>query len=98
MIKRDNRRARIRKIIRGTKDFPRLVVFKSNKYFYAQLIDDVKGQTLASVDKMTDVVEAGKKLVEKSKIKKAVFDRAGYRYHGNVKKFVDAVREAGMTI
>lgn len=73
-------------------------MFKSNRYFYAQLIDDDKGQTMASVNKMTDVVEAGKKLAEKAKVKTVVFDRAGYKYHGNVKKFADAVREGGIAI
>lgn len=95
---RDKRRAKIRKTIKGTSKRPRLVVFKSNRYFYAQLIDDDKGQTIASVNKMTDVVEAGKKLAEKVKVKNVVFDRAGYKYHGNVKKFADAVREGGIAI
>lgn len=96
MNKRDQRRAKIRKTIRGTADCPRLVVFKSNRFFYAQLIDDDKRQTLVSVNKMTDPVEAGKKLAEQIKVKEIVFDRAGYRYHGNVKKFADAVRESGI--
>lgn len=98
MTKREQRRARIRKLIRGTKDRPRLVVFKSNRYFYAQLIDDEQGKTIASVNKMSDPMEAGKKLAEKSKIKTAVFDRAGYKYHGKIKKFAEAVREGGLTI
>ncbi len=96
MINRDQRRARIRKMIRGTTERPRLVVFKSNRFFYAQLIDDSKGKTLVSVNKMTDAEEAGKKIAELSKVKEIVFDRAGYRYHGNVKKFADAVRASGI--
>ena len=96
MNKRTQRRAKIRKTIRGTASCPRLVVFKSNKFFYAQLIDDDKRQTLVSVNKMTDPIEAGKKLAEQTKVKEIVFDRAGYRYHGNVKKFADAVRESGI--
>ncbi len=78
---------------------PRLVVFRSNKYFYAQAIDDVKGHTLASINKMVDVVTAGKKIAEdllKEKISAVVFDRAGYKYHGKIKKFADSAREAGL--
>ncbi len=96
MNKRTQRRAVIKKKIRGTAERPRLVVFKSNRFFYAQLIDDVQGTTLASVNKMTDPSEAGTKLAEKAKVKDVVFDRAGYQYHGNVKKFADAAREAGL--
>ncbi|MEK7565441.1 MAG: 50S ribosomal protein L18 [Patescibacteria group bacterium] len=98
---RDNRRAKIRKTIKGTSAKPRLVVFRSNRYFYAQLIDDVKSHTLAAVSKVTDAVEAGKKLAEialKLKISQAVFDRAGYKYHGNIKKLADAAREGGLKI
>lgn len=98
-MKRDIRRAKIRKTIRGTAGVPRLVVFRSNKYFYGQLIDDAKGQTLASVDKIGSAEEAGKKLAEKatkSKIAAVVFDRAGYKYHGNIKKLAEAARTAGL--
>lgn len=98
-MQRDNRRAKIRKTIRGTGVCPRLVVFRSNKFIYAQLIDDVKGETVASVDKLSDPVEAGKKLTEKAsklKITTVVFDRAGYKYHGNIKKLADAARESGL--
>lgn len=86
-------------IIKGSSIRPRLVVFRSNKYFHAQLVDDVKGNTLVSVNKSTDAKEAGKQLAQKAlgvKIKEIVFDRAGYRYHGNVKKFADAARENGL--
>ncbi|MCL4397810.1 50S ribosomal protein L18 [Patescibacteria group bacterium] len=99
MNKRDNRRARIKKTIRGTKETPRLVVFRSNRYIYGQLINDATGQTLVSVDKITDAAVAGKELAEKAsklKVKNVVFDRAGYKYHGNVKKFAEAAREAGL--
>ena len=67
----------------------RLVVFRSNRYIYGQIIDDVKGVTLVAVNKMTDPVAAGKELAEKAKkakITTVFFDRAGYKYHGNVKK------------
>lgn len=101
MNTRDQRRAKIRKTIKGNADRPRLVVFRSNRFFYAQIIDDVAGKTLASVNRMTDEVEAGKELASKAlsaKIKAVVFDRAGYRYHGRVKKFAEAVIEAGLKI
>lgn len=96
---RENRRARIRKIIRGTEKCPRLVVFRSNKYVSAQLIDDSKGHTLVSVNKATDSVIVGQEIAEKAmklKVEKIVFDRAGYRYHGNIKKLADAAREKGL--
>jgi len=76
---------------------PKLVVFRSNKYFYAQLIGGDK--TLAAVDRATDPVTAGSEIAEKGlklKIKEVVFDRRGYRYHGNIKKLADAAREKGL--
>jgi large subunit ribosomal protein L18 len=99
MTKRDNRRKQTKKTIRGTEKRPRLVVFRSNKYFYAQLINDTKGETMVSVDKFKKIEEAGKSLVDlakKKKISEIVFDRAGYQYHGNIKKFADTVREGGL--
>lgn len=98
-MNRDNRRAKIRKTIRGTAGVPRLVVFRSNRYFYAQLVDDSKGQTIVSVDKISNPAEAGRTLAQKaakSKVSKIVFDRAGYQYHGNIQKLADAAREAGL--
>jgi len=83
----------------GTESRPRLVVFRSNRYFYGQLIDDSKGQTIASVDKAADPEAAGKAIADlaiKKKIKSVIFDRAGYKYHGLVKKFADAARSAGL--
>lgn len=99
MNKRDQRRQAIKHTIKGTDKRPRLVVFRSNKYFHAQLIDDVKGNTLVSVNKSEEVEVAGKEMAQKAldaKIKEIVFDRAGYRYHGKVKKFADAVRSGGL--
>ena len=99
MNNRNQRRAKIKKTIRGTNDRPRLVVFRSNRFLYAQLIDDVKGHTLAAVNKKTDPQAAGKELAAlatKAKLKELVFDRAGYKYHGNVKKFAESVREGGV--
>ncbi|MEK7127477.1 MAG: 50S ribosomal protein L18 [Patescibacteria group bacterium] len=77
----------------------RLAVFRSNKYLYCQAIDDVKGVTVASVNKSTDPVKAGQEIAKKLlelKIKKVVFDRATYRYHGNIKKLAEAARTAGL--
>lgn len=98
-MNREQRRAKIRKTIKGTKEKPRLVVFRSNKFIYGQLIDDEKSHTMASVDKMKDAAKAGKELAEKGlkiKVSQAVFDRAGYKYHGSIKKLADAAREAGL--
>lgn len=75
----------------------KLVVFRSNKYFYAQLIDG--GKTLASVNKMTDAVKVGEEIAVKAlelKIKDVIFDRNGFRYHGNIKKLADAARTGGL--
>lgn len=106
------KRARLHKKIRtrvsGTAERPRLAVFRSNRYMYAQLIDDVRGVTLASAsdisltDKITKVERAktvGKKLAEeakKNKITTVVFDRGGFSYRGRVQALADAAREAGL--
>ncbi|MEA4115180.1 50S ribosomal protein L18 [Mycoplasma sp. 744] len=96
---------RERQHIFGTSNKPRLNVFKSHQNFYAQLIDDTTGKTLASVSTLEKGVykgnvssakEAGKKMAELINnlgIKELVFDRAGYIYHGRVKAFAEAVRE-----
>ena len=93
--------------------YPRLVVFKSNKHIYLQLIDDIKNVTIlssSSKDKSfnskdckskIDLSKAGfdiAKKMDNSKIKKAVFDRNGYLYHGRVKALADAVREKGINL
>lgn len=108
------RRARIktsiRNKVRGTSERPRLTVFRSNTEIYAQLIDDEKGHTLASVGSLKDkgahnapgmeqAKIVGRMIGEKAKaagIAKAVFDRNGYLYHGRVKALADAAREAGL--
>jgi large subunit ribosomal protein L18 len=114
-LTRTQRRARIRKRIRktvsGTASQPRLSVFRSNKEIYAQLIDDVSGQTLcaaSSRDKSVNskkgtkseiAVLVGKALGEKALkagIEKVAFDRGGYLYHGRVKSLADGAREAGL--
>ena len=95
---RDRRRKRIRSKISGTADKPRLAVFKSNAFLYAQVIDDDKGATLASA-KGKDAVTVGEaiaKSAEGKKIKHVVFDRGGYIYQGKVKALADAARKAGL--
>ena len=107
------KRARLHKKIRsrvsGTAERPRLAVFRSNRYMYAQLIDDVRGVTLASAsdialtDKITKVERAktvGKKLAEdakKNKITTVVFDRGGFSYRGRVAALANGAREGGLT-
>ena len=98
----------VRKKISGTNDRPRLSVFRSNTGIYAQIIDDIKGVTLAAASsvelgKKTVNIEnsksVGKKLAEKavaSGIQSIVFDRNGYLYHGNIKAFAEGAREGGL--
>jgi large subunit ribosomal protein L18 len=98
----------IRKKISGTSARPRLSIFKSNTGIYAQIIDDIKGVTLASAStvelgKKTVNIEnsknVGKKIAEKavaSGVQEIVFDRNGYLYHGNIKAFADGAREGGL--
>jgi large subunit ribosomal protein L18 len=106
--RRNKIRARIRSRVSGTAQKPRLSVFRSNKFIYAQLIDDVTGITLVSTSSrgLTDQVAraessvlVGKALAEKaiaSGIVEVVFDRGGYLYHGRVKALADGAREAGL--
>ncbi len=110
--KNRERRARIkmgvRKKISGTNERPRLSVFRSNTGIFAQIIDDVKGVTIASAStvelgKKTVNLEnsknVGKKLAEKavaSGVQAIVFDRNGYLYHGNIKAFAEGAREGGL--
>jgi len=128
--KRHRRHRRVRARIKGTKDVPRLCVFRSSNHVYAQLIDDDKKQTLAVAKdseiksakrkmqsakikikegeekkeinlsgKIALAYEVGKLIAQKAKdkkIEKAVFDRAGYKYHGRVKALADGAREAGL--
>ena len=109
-VRRQRRKKRIRKVIFGTPERPRLTVFRSLKHIYAQLIDDTAGKTLvaaSSVDKGSrtnggNVAAAktiGKLVAERAKekgIKQVVFDRGGYPYHGRVKALADAARAAGL--
>ena len=101
------RKARIRAKIFGTVETPRLTVFKSNKHFYAQVINDTEGKTLASIDGNKLGLKANredaKKIAEafaaeltSKNITTVVFDRNGYLYHGVVASFADALRESGI--
>ena len=105
------RHKRVRKNISGTKEMPRLNVFRSNNGIYAQVIDDVTGTTLVSSSSRSlklsngGNIEAaklvGKDIAEqckKAKISKVVFDRGGYLYHGRISALADAAREAGLEI
>ncbi len=110
-LKRNKIKKRIRKIVFGTKDQPRLTVFRSNKEIYAQIIDDSSSNTIASASskdkdlklKTSNKTEVskivgdsiGKKAI-KAGIKKVSFDRNGYLYHGRVKSLADGAREAGL--
>lgn len=88
----------IRKRLTGIKDRPRLSVFRSSKYIYAQIIDDSVGKTLASANGKK-AYEVGKKLAEKAlklKIKKVIFDRGGFLYHGRVAELAKGAREGGL--
>lgn len=110
---RKKRQFRIRKKVSGTAERPRLNVFKSNRYFYAQIIDDTTGNTLVAASSLEKELkgvcqarcnaETAKKVGEliaerakKNGLTSVVFDRGGYIYHGKVKAFADAAREAGL--
>jgi large subunit ribosomal protein L18 len=107
--KRLRRRRRVRAKVRGTAERPRLSVFRSNRGIQAQLIDDVKGHTVAAVNwlegdlkslaRMEQAKKAGELLAERAKsagVETCVFDRGGYRYHGKVKALADGAREGGL--
>jgi large subunit ribosomal protein L18 len=106
--KKQTRHKRITAKTIGTKEIPRLCVFRSNKHIYAQLIDDEKGKVLMSAKdkdltkkiKKTEIAsEVGKLIAKKAlekKIEKIVFDRAGYKYHGRVKSLADGARQGGL--
>ena len=108
---RDRRKVRVRKRIFGTAVRPRLSVFRSAKHIYVQIIDDVAGATLAAastlgkaavgtdgkkVDHAKGVGALIAKLCVEKKIKRVVFDRNGFRYHGRVRAVAEAAREGGL--
>ena len=106
---RQRRHKRVRRVVSGTPDCPRLNVFRSNKQIYAQIIDDTTGKTLAASSSVVlklengGNVEAAKKVgadiankCKELKIESVRFDRGGYVYHGRVQALADAAREAGL--
>lgn len=103
----DRRHKRVRAKISGTAERPRLSIFKSHKYAYAQVIDDDKGETLASfdsrkakgktpADRAKEVGRGIAKAALLAKIKKVVFDRSGYLYAGKIKLVAEGAREGGL--
>lgn len=108
--KRRRIRHRIRRKIRGTADRPRLSIFRSNRFIYAQLIDDLAGHTLCAADsreagiseegtKTEQAAKVGKLLADRAReanLEQVIFDRGGYRYHGRVKALAEGAREGGL--
>ena len=103
------RHARVRRVVSGTPESPRLNVFRSNKQIYAQIIDDTTGKTLLSSSSLVLKLENGGNIEAAQKVgediaKKCLaaniesvrFDRGGYVYHGRVQALADAAREAGL--
>lgn len=110
-VSRRRRHLRIRKMVAGTKEMPRVSVFRSLKHIYAQCIDDLEGDTIVSASSLEKPVmeakgtfkerakEVGKILGARAKekgIKAVVFDRSGYKYHGRIAALADGLREAGL--
>ncbi len=106
--KKERRQRRIRAKVSGTSEKPRLSVFKSNKFLYAQIIDDEIGKTLISAstkeikqgDEANKPKSLGELIAKKAKeknISKIVFDRSGYIYTGKIKDFADGARAGGLS-
>src|SRR6185295_2736200 len=106
-IKREVRHLRVRNKVTGTPERPRLVVFRSLKHIYAQIVDDTQMRTMMTVSdlniekgkKAERAAEVGKLIAEKAKaagVTRVVFDRAGYRYHGRIKAVADGARKGGL--
>lgn len=103
---RQKRHTRVRGKISGTAERPRLNIFRSNTNIYAQVIDDVAGVTLASASSLKEtgskteqaqkVGESIAKAAQTKGVKKVIFDRGGYLYHGRIQALADAAREAGL--
>jgi large subunit ribosomal protein L18 len=108
---RTRRHLRVRKKVSGSTARPRLVVFRSTRHIYVQVVDDVAARTLVSASTLDDGVRGGdgdkkalaaavgKLVAERAKaagIDKVVFDRGGYRYHGRIAALADAAREGGL--
>lgn len=111
-LARARRKVRIRKKLTGTAERPRLVVYRSNRHIYAQVIDDLTGQTLVSSSSQTlskggeplkadkeAAAKVGKDLAQKAlerNIEAVVFDRNGYIYHGRIQALADGARDGGL--
>jgi large subunit ribosomal protein L18 len=107
---RRRRHVRVRKAVIGTSERPRLAVFRSNRYLYAQVIDDKTGRTLAAASSqeaslrsktlsVETATEIGKLVAERAKsagVGAVVFDRGGFTYHGRIKALADAARASGL--
>ena len=107
---RRRRHTRVRKTVRGTATRPRLAVFRSNRYIYAQVIDDERGFTLASASSrekdlagralsLETAEEVGKLIATRAAaagVEAVVFDRGGFAFHGRVKALADGARQAGL--
>ena len=111
--RRKRRHLRVRKKVMGTAERPRLVVFRSLKHIYAQLVDDDRGQALLGVSdrseglqvegegKVAKAKAVGRLLADKAKAAghgKVVFDRAGYRYHGRIQAVAEGARSGGLEL
>ena len=109
-LERERRHRRVRRKVSGTAECPRLCVYRSNSNIYAQVIDDVKGVTVAQASTLDKAVKTkksnkeaakevgtlvAKRAIEKN-IKNVVYDRGGYIYHGIIKELAEAAREAGL--
>jgi large subunit ribosomal protein L18 len=112
-VARSRRHLRVRKKVSGTPARPRLVVSRSSRHVYVQVVDDVAGRTLVSAstmeadlrdlsgDKTTKARQVGARLGSRAKeagIDAVVFDRGGNRYHGRVAAVADGAREAGLSL
>lgn len=107
---RAHRHSRVRKRIRGTADRPRLAVYRSNRYIYAQVIDDTEGRTLATASSQEGELRSERLNVDTAQkvgtlvatrareagVTSVVFDRGGYKFHGRVKALAEAAREEGL--
>ena len=116
IVGRERRKLRIRKKVQGTAERPRLSVFRSSKHIYAQVIDDLSGETLVSASTIDPKLKGsfskditggnlkgaeaiGRAIAERSiekGIKRVVFDRSGFLYHGRIRAVADAARKAGL--
>ena len=107
---RSRRHTRVRKRVRGTAERPRLAIYRSNKYIYAQVINDVEGRTLAAASSQEKDLRSGSLNIDAASkvgtlvatrakdagVSAVVFDRGGYKFHGKVKALADAAREEGL--